>query len=130
MELSCPVQTYAWGKKGPDSAVAALKASSDSSFAVDEATPYAELWMGTHSNGPAVLKGTGKNLKELIEADAEAILGQRVVQEFGGKDLPFLFKVLSVNKALSIQVTTLPGSLSQLNLVEDDFLWSGSSRQA
>jgi mannose-6-phosphate isomerase len=122
MELSCPVQTYAWGRKGLDSAVAALKAASDSSFAVEEVTPYAELWMGTHPNGPAVLKHTGKNLKEVIEADAEAILGQRVVQEFGGKDLPFLFKVLSVNKALSIQVTTLLGSLTKLNLGEEDFL--------
>jgi len=104
MELSCPVQTYAWGKKGEKSAVATLKAASDSSFKVEHSTPYAELWMGTHPNGPAVIKGTEKTLKEVITADPIKTLGSRVVREFGDKDLPFLFKVLSVGKALSIQV--------------------------
>ncbi len=102
MELKCPVQTYAWGKLGMTSAVASLKSSSDPDFSVDQKSPYAELWMGTHPNGPAVIAGSGQTLKDLIAEDPEGILGQRCRSKFGD-NLPYLFKVLSVNKALSIQ---------------------------
>ena len=102
MELDCPVQSYAWGKLGLSSAVASFKASSDEAFQVNTESPYAELWMGTHPNGPAKIKGSGGgSLKEHLQADP-TLLGERSRRQFGD-DLPFLFKVLSVNKALSIQ---------------------------
>ena len=56
MEIICTVQNYAWGVKGKLSSVAQLAEASQSSFTVDEAKPYAELWMGTHPNGPSVIK--------------------------------------------------------------------------
>jgi len=55
LKLNCPVQPYAWGIPGSASRVGTLKAATDPSFALDEATPYAELWMGTHPNGPALI---------------------------------------------------------------------------
>ena len=101
MELQCVVQNYAWGKIGKSGAVAALRANADPSFGVVEDGPYAELWMGTHPNGPSTLKETGESLKAYLNLTPSA-LGQESRDKFGD-DLPFLFKVLSVNKALSIQ---------------------------
>ncbi|XP_011642247.1 mannose-6-phosphate isomerase isoform X1 [Pogonomyrmex barbatus] len=102
MELKCAIQTYDWGKFGMDSIVSALMKSANADFIVDEQKTYAELWMGTHENGPSYLKGTDISLQKYIEENTE-VLGSDVVQIFGS-NLPFLFKVLSINKALSIQV--------------------------
>ena len=90
MELSCAVQNYAWGKPGGSSEVALLRSSADPDFAVEEGRPYAELWMGTHPNGPSLLK-TGATLQEHISGDKSA-LGEESRARFGD-DLPFLFKV-------------------------------------
>ena len=102
MELTCCVQTYAWGKVGRSSEVARLaegKACRD--FTLEENTNYAELWMGIHPNGPARLILEDKLLSDYIGGRPEC-LGQKIRSRFGDT-LPFLFKVLSVNKALSIQ---------------------------
>ncbi|KAF0695308.1 Aste57867_13867 [Aphanomyces stellatus] len=94
--LECVVQQYAWGKKGTNSVVANLKAASDKTFRVENDQPYAELWMGTHPNGPSSLADTSQLLSEWIKENPSA-LGTSI------GDIPYLFKVLSVNKALSIQ---------------------------
>jgi mannose-6-phosphate isomerase len=101
MELTCAVQSYEWGKVGGDSEVAQLRSSADADFVVRPDLPYAELWMGTHPNGPSVLVESGEPLKNHIAADPK-VLGEKSRDRFGD-DLPFLFKVLSVGKALSIQ---------------------------
>ncbi|KAL1916262.1 uncharacterized protein VTP21DRAFT_5879 [Calcarisporiella thermophila] len=99
--LSCPVQNYDWGKLGTESKVAQL-ASSDPEFKIDEAKPYAELWMGTHPNGPAHLYGNGSvTLKDILASTPE-LMTESILKSYNG-DLPFLFKILSVRKALSIQ---------------------------
>lgn len=41
-------------------------------------------------------------MASLISADPESYLGKAVLEHFG-PDLPFLFKVLAIEKALSIQ---------------------------
>lgn len=102
MQLDCKVQNYEWGKRGFSSKVASLCSSASEKFVVNEEAPYAELWMGTHPNGPSYVKGTGASLLQLIEKNPQW-LGAKVLDQFG-KDLPYLFKVLSVNQALSIQV--------------------------
>ncbi|PSN37566.1 Mannose-6-phosphate isomerase [Blattella germanica] len=101
MELRCAVQQYAWGKYGQNSEVAALNSNGDPDFMIDDDMPYAELWMGTHPNGPSILKGSSQKLSEWIIAHPDS-LGTKVRQKFGIQ-LPFLFKVLSINQALSIQ---------------------------
>ena len=68
-----------------DSRVARYALESKVVTEVDPDTPYAELWIGTHDKGPSMLE-TGESLRDAI-----------------GNDLPFLFKVLSAGKALSIQ---------------------------
>ena len=105
MELKCAVQQYQWGKVGKKSLVAELAANGrPDEFCVDGTAPYAELWMGTHPNGPSVLKGLqAPSLADHIAKDPK-ILGEESRKMFGDQ-LPFLFKVLSVQKALSIQVS-------------------------
>lgn len=100
LSLTCAVQNYDWGITG-DSEVASLGERNTGTTA-DREKPHAELWMGTHPSGPSIVKGTGVGLKETIAAKAEEFLGS-VVHETFGSDLPFLTKVLSVAKALSIQ---------------------------
>ncbi|XP_076636808.1 mannose phosphate isomerase [Colletes latitarsis] len=101
MELKCKIQTYDWGKYGIDSMVATLTKSANCDFILDEKKPYAELWMGTHPNGPSHMKELNMSLERYIKENSE-VLGSDV-QKIFGQNLPFLFKVLSVNKALSIQ---------------------------
>ncbi|MDU1142318.1 mannose-6-phosphate isomerase, class I [Aeromonas rivipollensis] len=66
--------------------------------------PQAELWMGAHPNGcsEVTLAGNVQKLSTLIESAPAAVLGDATVARFGS--LPFLFKVLCAEKALSIQV--------------------------
>jgi len=101
--LKCAVQKYAWGKVGKESIVARLaNCNQDDTLINDE--PYAELWMGTHIKGPsriASAKYKGKSLRDMF-IDHPSLLGDRVYKVYGVQ-LPFLFKVLSVNKSLSIQ---------------------------
>ncbi|XP_059123949.1 mannose-6-phosphate isomerase isoform X1 [Peromyscus eremicus] len=102
--LSCVVQQYAWGKMGSNSEVACLLASSDPLAQISEDKPYAELWMGTHPRGDARILDNRISQKTLGQwiADNQDCLGPKVKDTFNGK-LPFLFKVLSVETALSIQ---------------------------
>ncbi|KAG6614012.1 Mannose-6-phosphate isomerase, class I [Phytophthora cinnamomi] len=97
-ELKCVAQTYAWGKSGLESSVAQLKEAADESFKADASTQYAELWMGTHPNGPSrVVREDEEGESPLLSDWIRALRAN----ETG--DLPYLFKVLSVRKALSIQ---------------------------
>lgn len=103
-ELICSAQVYDWGLKGEHSTVGKLF-SKNSKKELAAGTPYAELWMGTHPSGPSFMveveEGKRTSLKQWIE-DNPSVLGEKVLDKWGG-ELPFLFKVLSVGKALSIQ---------------------------
>lgn len=57
--------------------------------------------MGTHPSNPSYDATTGRTLQDLID-DNEALLSRSVAEKYGRK-LPFLFKVLSIEKVLSIQ---------------------------
>ncbi|KAI8825307.1 mannose-6-phosphate isomerase [Fimicolochytrium jonesii] len=98
VRLACKSQSYDWGKLGSESTVAKL-ASATPGFEVKNDTPYAEFWMGTHPNGASASVDSNTPLKSLLN---ESNLGAKLHKEYNG-DLPFLFKVLSIRKALSIQ---------------------------
>lgn len=57
--------------------------------------------MGTHPTLPSKDLDTQRSLQDLID-DNEALISRDLAQRFGRK-LPFLLKVLSIQKALSIQ---------------------------
>lgn len=68
--------------------------------------PEAELWMGAHPTAPSRLRqpdGSEVSLAAAIQADPVAVLGRECTERFGAR-LPFLLKVLAVERALSIQV--------------------------
>ncbi|KAE9595174.1 hypothetical protein Lal_00009326 [Lupinus albus] len=102
VKLQCSVMNYDWGIPGRDSNVATLfSLNSASQFQPDK--PYAEFWMGTHDSGPSLLHHSSHSLtlKSWLLQNPH-VLGHKVLHKWGC-DLPFLFKVLSVGKALSIQ---------------------------
>ncbi|AET39521.1 mannose-6-phosphate isomerase PMI40 Ecym_4481 [Eremothecium cymbalariae DBVPG len=102
--LETGFQQYDWGKVGTSSAVAQYAASSNPSLKIEEDKPYAELWMGTHHKVPSLKLGTDESLRDLIAKNPMDMLGAGIVKKFQStNELPFLFKVLSIEKVLSIQ---------------------------
>lgn len=106
--IDCGYQNYDWGKTGSSSAVAQFAAKSNPATTIDESKPYAELWMGTHPSVPSKVVDDasleGKVLREVVGSNPAEYLHPSVVEKFGSdKELPFLFKVLSIEKVLSIQ---------------------------
>lgn len=119
MKLFCKHQNYIWGKKANDSLVYKILKENFSSnnlkiqnskndnienienkeeeysYLTDK--EYAEYWMGIHENGPSDIL-----VKEKI------VPLKDYIKEINGNEcqnnLPFLFKVLSIEKPLSIQV--------------------------
>lgn len=94
--MTNPIQHYDWGST---TAIPRLLGREDL-----EGTPCAELWMGAHPKAPSTVHTAGGDLllSDLIGEDPEGVLGRAVVRRFGAA-LPFLFKVLAAERALSIQ---------------------------
>lgn len=92
--LDNPVRSYAWGSP---TVIPELLGREPSG------RPEAELWVGAHPGSPSTVADDGRPLPALIEADPAATLGDAVVRRFGPR-LPFLLKVLAVERPLSIQV--------------------------
>ncbi|QRV72320.1 mannose-6-phosphate isomerase [Ceratobasidium sp. AG-Ba] len=106
MTKTCPVfrllagaNSYEWGKIGQTSK-AGQYARADPEFKLQNDKPYSELWMGTHPTLPSKLQ-SGETLYDHLKLHPE-LIGDAVRKRFGD-DLPFLFKVLAIEKALSIQ---------------------------
>lgn len=107
--IDCGYQNYDWGKVGSSSAVAQFASQSNPNTKIDESKPYAELWMGTHPSVPSKIVdlesgNNGKVLREYITENPQELLNTKIIEKFGAaNELPFLFKVLSIEKVLSIQ---------------------------
>ncbi len=100
--LAPTIKNYHWGKLASESLVAKL--SSTNSKLKEE--PYAELWFGAHPSSSSEVKlpdGSQHSLAQLIQQNPKELLGDKIALEYSGT-LPFLFKILSVAKPLSIQV--------------------------
>ena len=87
------VRPYPWGTRD---AIADLQGRP-----VPAPGPEAELWMGAHPSAPSGVART--TLDAVIAAAPDRELGAECAARFSGR-LPFLLKVLSAGKALSIQV--------------------------
>lgn len=94
--LRCGVQHYAWGD--PDYIPGLIGIPNR------ERKPYAELWVGTHAELPAIARVGASEvpLPLLLHGAGEAVLGRRDAERFSGK-LPFLLKILAAARPLSIQ---------------------------
>lgn len=131
-ELVCAVQKYEWGKSGREGSLVyelatqqqqqqqqtTMTKDGDDDAAYDH--PHAELWMGTHPNGPSHVVVSGDEgspaktrvlLSEFLKQKQKKQQQEGTaawMEKSGSEDqeegqLPFLFKVLSVRTALSIQ---------------------------
>jgi len=98
--LDNPVRAYAWGSP---------TAIPDLLGLASTGRPQAELWLGAHPGASSTaLTATGPiPLDELIRTDPAGTLGAHVVERFGPR-LPFLLKVLAVERPLSIQAHPSP----------------------
>lgn len=123
-ELKCSCNQYPWGRVGSNSISARLCEKSggydgqgpQTDFKIDEKTPYAEMWMGTYPVLPSYVKSTGQDLQEVLDNYPKDTIGEKVVAKFGHSKLPYLPKVLSIAKALPLQVhpnTDLSSKLHQ-----------------
>ncbi|UGA57251.1 mannose-6-phosphate isomerase, class I [Vibrio sp. VB16] len=90
------IQDYAWGSR----------TSINQLFDIEnpDNKPQAEIWMGAHPNGCSKIVENGEEqlLSEFINLDKSGILTLGTDTQFG--ELPYLFKVLAAESALSIQV--------------------------
>ncbi|MDE1326124.1 mannose-6-phosphate isomerase, class I [Vibrio aestuarianus] len=90
------IQNYAWGST----------TSINQLFDIPNPTktPQAEIWMGAHPNGCSQVEIDGKSISllELINQDKSTFLSASTATTFA--ELPYLFKVLAAENALSIQV--------------------------
>ena len=91
-----PIRDYDWGST---TALAELAGR------VPTGGPEAELWIGAHPSAPSWLVDGDQRqpLDQAILARPEAMLGADCVQRFGAR-LPFLTKLLAIERALSVQV--------------------------
>lgn len=64
--------------------------------------PAAELWLGAHPSGAALVGSDHLPLDRVVAADPTAALGSETEGQFGGT-LPFLLKVLAAAAPLSLQ---------------------------
>ncbi|KZT66184.1 mannose-6-phosphate isomerase [Daedalea quercina L-15889] len=123
IRLRTAVQQYPWGKQGSSSLAARLaKTSVGPDFSIDESKTYAEIWMGTHPNGPSHLyDAPDTSLHSIVTANPAAHLPPTSKAQSqskvpvpatssdspssggGGTHIPFLFKILSIQKALPLQ---------------------------
>jgi mannose-6-phosphate isomerase len=73
---------------------------------IDNATskPFAEYWMGAHPSAPSIVETPegAVALDQMIAENTIQFLGAKTTDRFGS--LPYLFKILDVEKMLSIQV--------------------------
>jgi len=97
--LRNPIRHYDWGSR---EAIASWTGRPTPS-----ARPEAELWLGAHPSDPSQVRiddatTSTEPLDRWIARDPAAALGSDVAERFDG-ELPFLFKVLAPERALSIQ---------------------------
>ncbi|MGD1821813.1 MAG: mannose-6-phosphate isomerase, class I [Pleomorphochaeta sp.] len=92
IKIEPKVMEYAWGNK--DFIPTLINKEIDGN-------PKAELWMGTHSGAPSLIEGSDKTLEDYLKEHV-CFFSSEHVQKFND-NLPFLFKILAIEKPLSIQ---------------------------
>lgn len=114
--LSNTIQNYSWGMKGKTAFIPKLLG-----VQLDKNEPAAELWMGGHPSAPSKIffADSWVNLNEIISEFPNEFLGGKVVEKFG-KQLPYLFKILSAEQPLSIQVHPNKNQAEELNVKDPE----------
>lgn len=122
-ELKCSCNQYPWGKQGSNSLGATLCAKQpgwdgdgpDTTFKIDESKSYAEMWMGTYPALPTYDASTSEDFQTVIDRHSKELIGEQVINKFGHAKLPYLPKVLSIAKALPLQIHPNKDKAAQLH---------------
>lgn len=95
-QLQGSLQHYVWGGKNYIPQLLNMPA--------EQGQYYAEWWLGAHSSSPSMIRVNGNTLplNEFLQQNPTA-LGAQSRTQFGG-ELPYLLKILDVEKPLSIQL--------------------------
>lgn len=105
LQLKCNCNEYGWGKIGRESLAARLcEKTPGTDFKLDEKTPYAEMWMGTYPDLPSYVLETGEDLQDVLDKHPDELIGKTVAKNVNHTKLPYLPKVLSIAKALPLQL--------------------------
>jgi len=103
IQLKCNCNNYPWGKVGKQSLAARLCEKTNPDFKLEDGKEYAEMWMGTYPELPSYSLKTGEDLQAILDKNKDSLIGKTVVDKFGS-NLPFLPKILSIAKALPLQI--------------------------
>lgn len=105
IQLRCECNEYPWGKQGHESLAGTLcEKTPGNGFKVDDSKPYAEMWMGTYPSLPSKVLETDEDLQDVLDKHSNELIGQNVIQKFSHTKLPYLPKILSIAKALPLQL--------------------------
>lgn len=76
--------------------------------------------MGTYPDLPSLVLETGQDLQDVLDEHSGELIGEAVISKFGHTNLPYLPKVLSIDKALPLQlhpVCQVNGDIQRLPLL-------------
>ncbi|GJN67167.1 hypothetical protein PLICBS_001191 [Purpureocillium lilacinum] len=103
-QLSGTCNNYPWRKKGRESLAAQFyERTPGTGFTIDADQHYSELWFGDYPDFPGKVLKSGELLAKTLQANQRALLGNYVVNHLVAQ-LPFLPKILSIAKALPLQI--------------------------
>jgi mannose-6-phosphate isomerase len=121
LQLKCYCNQYPWGKQGSNSLAAVLCSKTPGTdFKIDESSPYSEMWMGTYPELPSYVLETGEDLQDVIDKHAQELMGDKVIRQFNHTKIPYLPKVLSIAKALPLQLHPNKELAAQLHSRDPD----------
>jgi mannose-6-phosphate isomerase len=106
-------QQYDWGRPSTDSTVFKLLSENHrwvkeiqpvtEVYPVDETRPFAELWIGTHPSLPSFVVRSSLCSLDQVLLEHSSSLHNGTEKLRNTTPLPFLLKVLSIQKSLSVQ---------------------------
>ncbi|TDZ48426.1 Mannose-6-phosphate isomerase [Colletotrichum trifolii] len=103
-QLSGTCNNYDWGKKGQQSLAARLcEGTPGTDFKIKDDEFYSEMWFGDYPDFPAHVLETGELLRDVLQKNKDKLLGKKVIEQLDGQ-LPYLPKILSISKALPLQI--------------------------
>jgi len=92
VKITAKVVDYAWGNNDFIPNLIGSKA---------DGKPKAEMWMGTHPGAPSIVSGSEQTLENFLKNNLNFFSAEHL--KMFNDELPFLFKVLAIEKPLSIQ---------------------------
>lgn len=92
VKITAEVVEYAWGNKDFIPNLIGIEV---------DGKPKAEMWMGTHPGAPSIVSGSEQSLENFLKNNLNFFSAEHL--KMFNDELPFLFKVLAIEKPLSIQ---------------------------